>query len=690
MLVSAFRALIDIEPTLPCQRRHGVGRIQVHVADGKKGGRPVTVARVLISAADGSTVEDHTDQTGRTLEHNAPPGEYRVQAQCRWHLPDPSPWTVVQVTEGNLALAVIDLQELRFYLHVDADRDGEVDDDRRNNTPWAWGEGGTGAIVFCNNDDDDASGTADNEDNHVNGAGDLSDVAPLEVRRVGSDRDPPDSWQMTLSVSRADCLRIFATRTAAAVEVIGPTTGASLRPALAGYRTVTYGMEAVHHAGRVNGRDFDGLIDVTLEVRRFLDPGRNPRNDDWIYRSQAQVRVAPWLMAHHCEEAAIVFVSDLGDQNRAYRQSLRGFVQQAGCALVEVLADDKWMQDCMEIGYTTLPDQPSPRRLPVFLNTARPGALQNYAPGHRAPAVGVFSKGPVGGDVTYNYGGNIEVTPPLRDAEGKVHPWGRIYYGTSDQHPMSGPIDPELAAFLDRQLIQKAFVLDPSWLVTGHVDEMLTFVPDPNAADPYRRWKLLVVSPGRAYEILDLYNLNMNVEIFRQFDPVAQPVPTFLAGNTRFMDPQTANYYTGAWLRQYNQTIQTRMDGVLQALAGEIDFDLVADVVRVPVVFGPYAAEPRLAGALTGNMVNMLVLNGHCIIPKAFGPGPGDRRAVDFFERDLELQLTALGLTCHFLDASDYHVTHGEVHCSTNTLRRPADAGAWAASAAARWWEYIP
>jgi hypothetical protein len=56
----------------------------------------------------------------------------------------------------------------------------------------------------------------------------------------------------------------------------------------------------------------------------------------------------------------------------------------------------------------------------------------------------------------------------------------------------------------------------------------------------------------------------------------------------------------------------------------------------------------------------------------------------------LRVNLEAAGLTCRFIDASFYHPQHGEVHCSTNVIRRPPDVNAWVQLPAARWWEFVP
>jgi protein-arginine deiminase len=105
-----------------------------------------------------------------------------------------------------------------------------------------------------------------------------------------------------------------------------------------------------------------------------------------------------------------------------------------------------------------------------------------------------------------------------------------------------------------------------------------------------------------------------------------------------------------------------------------------ADIVDVPILYMPNRDFPAFADALTAGMVNMLVLNGHCVVPKPFGP---EVAGVDRFEADLQTNLSGLGLRVWFIDDwHEYHVLLGEVHCGTNTLRR--------VRANPRCWEFTP
>jgi protein-arginine deiminase len=65
----------------------------------------------------------------------------------------------------------------------------------------------------------------------------------------------------------------------------------------------------------------------------------------------------------------------------------------------------------------------------------------------------------------------------------------------------------------------------------------------------------------------------------------------------------------------------------------------------------------------------MLMRDKTCIAPKPFGPVVG---GIDLFEDHYSKTLQSLGLTVYFIDDWDlYHLQKGEVHCGSNTLRKP-------------------
>ena len=75
------------------------------------------------------------------------------------------------------------------HIHVDADRDGVIDD-RPAGDIWTGGKTGRGAIISVNNDNDDGNAGAvardntDNSDTKINSIADLRDIAALDLRKM--------------------------------------------------------------------------------------------------------------------------------------------------------------------------------------------------------------------------------------------------------------------------------------------------------------------------------------------------------------------------------------------------------------------------------------------------------------------------------------------------------------------------
>jgi hypothetical protein len=92
-----------------------------------------------------------------------------------------------------------------------------------------------------------------------------------------------------------------------------------------------------------------------------------------------------------------------------------------------------------------------------------------------------------------NYGGNVEVGP-----SDDTNPYGKIVVGNGpadDRH-----LDPDLVDFLHGQSTQPVVEIDTTWLHVAHVDEIIAFVPDRQAAS---KTAIVRASPGLAMEILD-------------------------------------------------------------------------------------------------------------------------------------------------------------------------------------------
>jgi len=543
-------------------------------------------------------------------------------------------------------------------MHFDADRDGKVDDNWMGLGSWQLGRGKRGAIFACNNDDDDGRRTPDNRDGRVNGGNDSSELAPIVIRKHGSGTAPP-SWTAVLEVAPGTARRVRTLSTRpGGVEVIGPAKGARfVLPDLA-FTEKELGVEALFFAGEDGG--WSGMVEIVFEVE---DP------DGTVSRQSGVMRVAPWMMPSHLEPAEKVFVVDAGRFNRRFRADLTRLIRAAGCSVQQHSEpEDIWMQDCMEIGYTFVPR----RHMPVVMRANRDRQLLTFPKTLLKPDVGYEEPARITPILsTFDSNGNLEVTPPVTSRDGTSYPWGRIYLG-----PGRGTerFDPEVLKFLSAQEMQPPIMIDTSWLTVGHVDEIMSFVPAPDG----KGFRLLLASPARAFELL----VNASTAGFgrermligRNFEgrDAETTIDGFLNSGLPELDLSAAD------LQKFNGKVITRLTAIANQLAHDISLD-PTDLIEVPIIFMPNSPIAEWADAVTSGMVNMLVVNKHCIVPKPFGPVVGGK---DLFEEDLRENLERLGLTVAFIDEwFEYHVNLGEVHCATNTLRRP-DPASW------RWWQW--
>ena len=70
--------------------------------------------------------------------------------------------------------------------------------------------------------------------------------------------------------------------------------------------------------------------------------------------------------------------------------------------------------------------------------------------------------------------GNLEVTPPFTDRHGRRFPYGRMITGKQAELSMHRGV----MKFIEAQAMQRPLIIvDVSWLMIGHVDEVVSFVP---------------------------------------------------------------------------------------------------------------------------------------------------------------------------------------------------------------------
>lgn len=557
--------------------------------------------------------------------------------------------TMTETTNTKRKEVLLD-EKPKFYLHLDADRDGKVDENPNDLDRWEWGKENRGAVLLVNNNGKALSTTSpisvhiDHDDDSVNGPEDISDLTPLDIRRKGP--KPSPEFSVTISVPREEIqyIRIFNGRIANSIEIIGPRTANSYTLPSLDFERLEWGMEAIRYAGK----NFNGMVTITLTTKD---------GDRIVTTQKAKLRVAPWIMFNHFDPPEKIYVMEYSP---TFVQALKKAAEPAGVEVVsinpEAWGNDPWMQDIMEFGFSQLPGPPPLRNV---LETPRGRELENFPKTLVTKKLGYLKpvEAPKPDSSSLNSGGNLECTPPFRGANGKEYPFGRIYLCSRRERKSNDKLAEEYLDFLAAQIIQSPIEIDAGWLNVGHVDEIISFIPSSSE----KGFKLLLSSPKLAFEIIR--SIPPDTHILEGRYPSQTTVNTILSLRD---------------LKEHNQHCQSKINTVKNTFIKEMGLS-ETDIEYVPIIYIPNPKN-KLADALTAGMVNMLVLGKHAISPKPFGPIFNGK---DLFEEHYKKTLNSNGLTVEFIDDWEpYHLGNGEVHCGTNTLRIPSTKN--------KWWEFNP
>ncbi|KAK4457276.1 hypothetical protein QBC42DRAFT_279485 [Cladorrhinum samala] len=430
---------------------------------------------------------------------------------------------------------------------------------------------------------------------------------------------------------------------------------------------------------------WNGSVTVVFEV---TDGNRTER--DFVALKQA-----PVLLHHHLQPAEVILSTAAGGNQTigAAWQShfLRGLDNAVAGDVPIVLfnhSDDIWAQDFLEPGFASMPGPDGPISIRVPLRSAqstRDAGRQVFTQ-LRGTGIGGFQPGSGSGFgwEEINSGGNIETIPPYTSRAGRRWPNGRVVMGT---HFGTYPAD-SMVTFLKSQEAQSPLFLEAGWLVIGHVDEMVQFLPSNSSLG----FTIAVADTTSALSLLRSADSSGHGDTpFVSYTGDATPdLLTF------FLDPDLLGSTTIASILAdpaFNSTqayAQRYIDQNLALLLREVPLR-EQDVLRVPTLFKdatypwpttPDGHPPRLGAAPAGERklkglvpqaINGLVLgNGKYVAPKQWGPIVGGR---DIIADAVEEVYGRVGLEVKWVD--DYmthHVRGGEVHCGTNALR---EMGPW-------------
>uniref|UniRef100_A0AAY4DET2 protein-arginine deiminase n=1 Tax=Denticeps clupeoides TaxID=299321 RepID=A0AAY4DET2_9TELE len=566
----------------------------------------------------------------------------------------------------ELGKAVLHLTAVEISLDVDADRDGVVEKNNPNKGSWKWGPSGHGAILLVNCDSESTyMKKVDSSTDKVTKVSDLLDMSRMVLRTNGP-AELPQGYKLALQISQSDgeSIRVFKKRKPEGAMkslhkifsmfvkefplVLGNDVLSQEVPYVGGSNEVDFFVEGL----RFPDKDFGGLVTINLSL---LEPSAQDFPETPIFTDKVVFRVAPWIMTPNTLKPVEVFVCSTSDNNK-FLKEIKALVEGSGYKLnickEYMNRGDRWMQDELEFGYIDAPHQ----HFPVVLDSPRDGKLQNFPyEVLLGPDFGYVTRMASDEKVTsLDSFGNLEVSPPVT-VNGRAYPLGRIIIGVAFPTTSQGRnMTKVVQDFLWAQKVQQPIALYSDWLVVGHVDEFMTFVPAPDR----KGFRLLLASPDAGYKLFHRLQ-NEGYGKAKQFDGKKHEIT---------LDELLSDKA----LRAENLYVQNCIDWNRDVLKRELGLD-DEDIIDLPILFK--ILEDNRAAAYYPDMVNMIVLGNKLGIPKPFGPKVNGRCAL---EAEMCSLMVPLGLSCTFIDDfASYHKLLGEVHCGSNVRREPFKTKWW-------------
>ncbi|CEN60962.1 hypothetical protein ASPCAL07633 [Aspergillus calidoustus] len=445
----------------------------------------------------------------------------------------------------------------------------------------------------------------------------------------------------------------------------------------------------------IDGREFvkdkeiwDGHVTVNFDV--YDTPGSSSHVSDSV-----ALKVAPVLTHHHLQRVEQLVTTEANDTNpiqQYFVQQMDAAREAAGIETPLLLfnqSSDVWAQDILEPAYTSMPGPNGPISLRIMLRSAqstRTGGRQIMEQ-LRGPGVGSFQPGSASGIGfaasgfgyhTINSYGNLETIPPYRSKSGVLYKAGRVIQGKHyEEYPAQAIRD-----LIMGQDVQNTLFLETGWLRVGHVDEFVQFLPYENDLG----FTIGIASPRAALEILYSAQSNghggvpaISFDAEPQLQRFDEEMPPFL---NMTIDDVLAN----ETFIQVNTYAQKWIDHNLDILLGDIPLAR-DDVIEVPGLYhdtstgGTYVRPDGLdyywppvlegeyqLGAFIPGPINGVVIGSHYISPNPFGPVVD---GVDVIAAAVNEVYARAGMNVTFVeDYFSHHLSNGEVHCGSNTLRQ--------------------
>ncbi|MEY3866942.1 MAG: hypothetical protein RLZZ338_833 [Cyanobacteriota bacterium] len=523
-----------------------------------------------------------------------------------------------------------------FSFLADSNRDGIINEkDVEGREQWTFEQG---ALMLFNNVDDDRNGKPDWQDQKVNND---SFAEPFGHR--AAENLAKVQLKLTEDFTGSQIYLVADRVSLPYVNVFQKTDDGWQIVDISGKKPLEFSREIILgvEAKQYRDRNWNGIMALKAVA---IKNGKEKASDT------IQIGVTPWLMSPNTKPVKEVYVSDRGDVNQAFVEQVKSIVETTGAQLKILPGGSPFLQDDSAIGYVQFPTPEGIKNINVALSKAHQNdndSQDNYAKSLMNREFGWFTKGKARSLDLLNQSmdefGNLQITPPLPN-----YPMGRVYYGNSG----TTTFNPEIIDFINAQQIQGPPVdIDTSWLLMGHVDEIINFIPS-QSGKPL----MLIVSPEAGIKLLEELEKNGYSE----------------ATINRELSTETTvkNALNNKALILHNQYLQrTKINPLIVKLKREFQLS-DEQIIQVPVMFGysGYAWWP--------NLVNAVFINGQLLISN---PRGALIEGQDYTQEKMRQLLAKSGVTVNFLDDKYYHELKGNTYSAINTTRPGEEKPFWQA-----------
>ena len=418
--------------------------------------------------------------------------------------------------------------------------------------------------------------------------------------------------------------------------------------------------------------------------------------DKLLYSDYLVCKVAPVLFMPNRQRAKTIFVAKVEGRfaNDLFLKEVTSLLEPEGYK-VRVLEDPnisayhRWIQDIFKITYmgNGKINQPLVLKGPHFAVHSKPGGKLDY--------IYDFFKAYPLYDFYYDHDhnhddyGNIQVIPMVT----RAYPFGRIIYGGIAPGISAPEIEMSynVKDFLEAQQIQKPISVPTDWLCVGHVDEILSYVPDPQQRLGCR---ILIASPRKFLELIKtldpqtfIFDNKIAFHMFASITATQEVKDRYRLKTDTVRDRplkspkdnhclyqsqvKVQDLLDWAELQADNAYYQSRLDEVRSILMKELGL-AQNEFYEIPVYYWPKSVNAHAKGMFP-NMINNLYVEPMMLVPKPFAITKSEKEeaSTDLFEAHFRAQVPA-SIKVHFVRNWDsYYLLDGDINCGTNTEREP-------------------